>query len=91
MATKKMKYCEYIFRAKKQSNPVDEEFLAHARFLQQRETYKTLKLAIKLGDVGLINRELARCCLLFHGFGQSKYALLSLCMTLQTSAADKVL
>jgi hypothetical protein len=84
---------EYIFLAKEQSDPVDEEFLAHARFLQQMETYKTLKLAIKLGDVGLIKRVLARCCLLFHGSGQSKYAFLSLYMTwlTQTGAADKVL
>jgi hypothetical protein len=84
---------EYIFLAKEQSDPVGEEFLAHARFLQQMETDKTLKLAIKLGDIGLIKEVLARCCLLFHGSGQSKYAFLSLYMTCltQTGAADKVL
>jgi hypothetical protein len=72
---------------------IDEEFSAHAKFLQQMETYKTLKYAIKHADVGLIKRVLARCCLLFHGSGQSKYAFLSLYMVwlTQTNAADKEL
>ena len=70
--------------------PVDYEFSAHAKFLQQMETYKTLKLAIKLGDIGIIQRVFARCCLLFPGSKKSRYAFLSLYMTwlTQTKAAD---
>ncbi len=86
---------QYIFTAKeqspKESEPIDYEFSAHAKFLQQMETYKTLKYAIKHADVGLIKRALARCCLLFHGSNKSKYAFLSLYMTrlTQTDAASK--
>jgi hypothetical protein len=88
---------KYIFTVAEQSpkatEPIDHEFSAHAKFLQQMETYKTLKHAIKHADVGLIKRVLARCCLLFHGSGQSKYAFLSLYMTwlTQTDAADEQL
>jgi len=90
---------KYIFRAAEQSpresetEPIDYEFSAHAKFLQQMETYKTLKYAIKHADVGLIKRALARCCLLFHGSDKSKYAFLSLYMTwlTQTNAASKEL
>jgi hypothetical protein len=88
---------QYIFTATEQSpdesKPTDYEFSAHAKFLQQMETYKTLKYAIKYADIGLIKRVLVRCCLLFHGSGQSKYAFLSLYMTwlTQTDAADKML
>ena len=88
---------QYIFTATEQSpkvsEPIDHEFSAHAKFLQQMETYKTLKYAIKHADVGLIKRALARCCVLFHGSGQTKYAFLSLYMTwlTQTDAADKPL
>jgi hypothetical protein len=76
-----------------ESEPIDYEFSAHAKFLQQMETYKTLKSAIKHADVGLIKRALARCCLLFHGSNKSKYAFLSLYMTwlTQTDAASKEL
>lgn len=38
----------YIFNPKEQWDSTDEEFMAHAKFLQQTETYKTLKQAIKL-------------------------------------------
>lgn len=71
----------------------DQEFTNHARFVQQTETYKTLKYAIKLGDVGLIKRCITRCCLLFHGSNQPKYAFLSLYMVwlTETKAADKPL
>lgn len=88
---------QYIFTVAEQSpdesKPVDYEFSAHAKFLQQMETYKTLKYAIKHADVGLIKRALARCCLLFHGSDKSKYAFLSLYMTwlTQTVAASKEL
>jgi hypothetical protein len=87
----------YIFTYAEQSpdasKPVDIEFSAHAKFLQQMETYKTFKYAIKHADVGLIKRVLARCCLLFHGSDKSKYAFLSLYMTwlTQTDAATKEL
>jgi len=43
------------------------------------ETY--LRLAIKFGDIGLIKRSFARCCLLFPGTTKAKYAFLSLYMT----------
>jgi hypothetical protein len=88
---------QYIFTAAEQSpdedKPIDYEFSAHAKFLQQMETYKTLKYAIKHADVGLIKRAMARCCLLFHGSDKSKYAFLSLYMTwlTQTDAASKEL
>ncbi|KAH7394801.1 hypothetical protein BKA66DRAFT_606463 [Pyrenochaeta sp. MPI-SDFR-AT-0127] len=88
---------QYIFTAAEQSpdesKPVDYEFSARAKFLQQMETYKTVKYAIKHADVGLIKRALARCCLLFHGSDKSKYAFLSLYMTwlTRTDAASKEL
>jgi hypothetical protein len=57
------------------------------------EVYKTLKLAIKRADVGMIRRVIARCCILFHGSSKSKYAFLSLYMTWLTGtlAADEEL
>lgn len=68
-------------RQKALEQPVDYEFSAHSKIAQQMETYLTLKLAIKLGDIGLIKRTFARCCLLFPGTTKSKYAFLSLYMT----------
>jgi hypothetical protein len=55
------------------------------------EVYKSLKLAIKRADIGIIRRVFARCCILLHGSNKSKYAFLSLYMTwlTQTPAADK--
>jgi hypothetical protein len=86
---------QYIFTAAEQSpkvsEPIGHEFSAHSKFLQQMETYKTLKYTIKHADVGLIERVLARCCLLFHGSGQSKYTFLSLYTTWLTDAADEQL
>ena len=88
---------QYIFTASEQSpdesKPIDHEFSAHAKFIQQMETYMTLKYAIKHADVGLIKRAITRCCLLFHGSDKSTYAFLSLYMTwlTQTDAATKEL
>src|SRR5258707_14894587 len=55
------------------SNTVDEEFLSHARYLQQMIVYKTLKYGIKNGDIGLIDRVIGVCCFYFEGTGQSNY------------------
>lgn len=86
---------EYGNKSKPQSRgaPVDLEFSAHAKFLQQMEVYKSLKLAIKLADIGMIRRVIARCCILFNGSSKSKYAFLSLYMTWLTGtpAADEEL
>ena len=70
--------------------PTDYEFSAHAKFLQQMEIYKSLKLPIKLADIGMIRRILPRCCILFCGGNELKYAFLSLYMTwlTHTMAAD---
>ena len=66
---------------KRRKEPVDFEFSAHCKVVQQMETYLTLRLAIKFGDIGLIKRTFARCCLLFPGTTKAKYAFLSLYMT----------
>lgn len=66
---------------------VDQEFIAHCRFIQQMETYMSLKYAIKHADIGIIERIFARCCLLFHGSKKRKYASLSLYMTWLTHTA----
>ena len=68
-------------------------FLAYAKFLQQMETYKTLKYAIKYADVSLIKQALVWYCLLFHGSNKPKYAFLSLYMVwlTQTGAASEEL
>lgn len=73
-----------------QDTEFDYEFSAHAKFVQQMETYKSLKLSIKLGDIGIIRRILAQCCLLFSGTKKTRYSFLSLYMTwlTQTEAAD---
>ncbi|OBT40723.1 hypothetical protein VE00_09786 [Pseudogymnoascus sp. WSF 3629] len=49
------------------NNTVDEEFLSHARYLQQMIVYKTLKYGIKNGDIGLIDRAIGVCCFYFEG------------------------
>lgn len=69
----------------------DQEFVAQCRFIQQMETYKTLKHAIKYADIGTIKRVIARCCAIFHGSKKRKYAFLSLYMTwlTQTDAATQ--
>jgi hypothetical protein len=72
---------------------VDREFLAHARFLQEVETYKTLKYAIKWGDISLIERVINISCFYFKGTKQHNYAneMLYLKWLLQTNACDNVL
>src|SRR5205814_3833344 len=72
---------------------VDQEFLAHIRFLQEAETYKILKYGIKWGDVGLIERVINISCFYFKGMRQEKYAneMLYLKWLLQTNACDDAL
>lgn len=72
---------------------IDQEFVAHCRFIHQMETYKSLKYAIKHADIGIIERTFARCCLLFHGSKKKNYAFLSLYMTwlTQTEASNPAL
>lgn len=65
---------------------VDHEHLAHARFINHVETYKTLKHAIKVGDIGLIERLFPRCALLFFGGNKTRYGHLSLYMTWLTQS-----
>jgi hypothetical protein len=71
----------------------DEELQNHARFLQLAETYIVLKYSIKHADLGLLRRVVSRCCLLFNGSGQYKYAfeMLHLHRLVSTSAASAVL
>ena len=52
----------------------DLEFRNHVLFLQHTQTYLLLKYAIKHADLGLLRRAIDRCCVYFHGSGQSKYA-----------------
>ncbi|KAH8589082.1 hypothetical protein B0O99DRAFT_340651 [Bisporella sp. PMI_857] len=75
------------------NNTVDEEFLSHARYLQQMIVYKTLKYGIKNGDIGLIDRVIGVCCFYFEGTGQSNYAfeMLYLKRLTSTKACDKEL
>ena len=58
----------------KGSAPEDVEFTNHVRFLQEMETYCTLKYATKRGDVGLLQRVISRCCIYFHGAKTFNYA-----------------
>jgi hypothetical protein len=69
---------ELFYTAEQQSNrlerdkkPIDYLYSSPAKFIQQMETYKILQLAIKLGDIGIIQRSFARCCLLFTGSNKS--------------------
>jgi len=68
----------------------DEEFLNHIHFMQQAETYFTLKYAIKHADVGLIERVIHRCCAYFSGSNHSNYAfeMLNFQRLLATEAAS---
>ena len=68
-------------------------FQNHVRFIQDMEVYLTLKFAIKHADIGLIERVIVRCCLLFSGSAKSQYTQLALYLTrlLATKAADQVL
>ena len=69
---------------------IEEEFMNHIHFMQQAETYFTLKYAIKHGDIGLIERVIHRCCLYFNGSNQSNYAfeMLNFQRLLVTEAAS---
>jgi hypothetical protein len=84
-------------RPKKQESeeqpPIDHEFSAHAKFVQQVALYKSLKQAIKYADIGMIQRVIARCCLLFSGDHKYRYSFLSLYMTwlTHTKAASEEL
>ena len=80
-------------KEKYDNNTVDEEFLSHARYLQQMIVYKTLKYGIKNGDIGLIDRVIGVCCFYFEGTGQSNYAfeMLYLKRLTSTKACDKEL
>ena len=81
------------YKEKFANNTVDEEFLSHARYLQQMIVYKTLKYGIKNGDIGLIDRAIGVCCFYFEGTGQSNYAfeMLYLKRLTSTKACDKEL
>lgn len=52
----------------------DLELRNHVLFLQHTQTYLLLKYSIKHADLGLLRRAIDRCCVYFHGSGQSKYA-----------------
>ncbi|KAH6974697.1 hypothetical protein EDB80DRAFT_693140 [Ilyonectria destructans] len=52
----------------------DEELRNHILFLQHTQTYLLLKYSIKHADLGLLRRAIDRCCVYFHGSGQSRYA-----------------
>ena len=57
-----------------ESQKDDEELMNHLRFLQEMETYLTLKYAIRHGDIGLIMRVIPQCCIYFHGGPAKNYA-----------------
>jgi len=52
----------------------DQELRNHILFLQHTQVYLLLKYSIKHADLGLLRRAIDRCCIYFHGSGQSKYA-----------------
>jgi hypothetical protein len=52
----------------------DEELRNHVLFLQHTQVYLLLKYSIKRADLGLLRRAIDRCCVYFHGSGQSRYA-----------------
>jgi hypothetical protein len=52
----------------------DLELRNHVLFLQHTQTYLLLKYSIKHADLCLLCRAIDRCCVYFHGSGQSKYA-----------------
>lgn len=69
------------------SKPADAEFLTHVRFLQLVETYKVLKHAIKLADIGLLSRVLPRICIYFAG-GRNKNYLPEMLRFFQLTSTD---
>jgi hypothetical protein len=52
----------------------DEEVRSHYLSIRHAQTYLLLKYAVKHADIGLLRRAIDRCCIYFHGSGQSKYA-----------------
>ncbi len=52
----------------------DQELRNHILFLQHTQVYLLLKYSIKHADLGLLRRAIDRCCVYFHGSGQSRYA-----------------
>ncbi len=52
----------------------DEERRNHVLVLQHTQNDLLLKYSIKHADIGLLRRAIDRCCVYFHGSGQSKYA-----------------
>lgn len=69
---------------------VDDEFISHARYLQQAMVYKVLKYGIKNADIGLIDRAIGVCCCYSDGSKQYSYAfeMLYLKRSTSTSACD---
>ncbi len=53
----------------------DKEFVTMCRYLQEIETFMTLRYAIAHGDIGLIRRLVDPLCIWFYGAEQSKYGL----------------
>ena len=71
----------------------DEVFRNHVWFIQDMALYLTFKFAIKHADIGLIERVIIRCCLIFAGSGKPRYTQQALYLTrlLATDAAHPVL
>ena len=71
---------------------LDMELVNHIRFIQAVEPYVVLKHAIKHGDIGLLRKAIAHCCVAFHGTSSKNYAreLLHLYRLTATNAADPV-
>lgn len=76
-----------------ESPKVDEEFVNHVRFLQEMETFCTLKYATQHGDVGLLMRIIARLCVYFNGGPAKNYAreMLYLWRLVSTDACTPIL
>ncbi|KAJ5561819.1 hypothetical protein N7535_003718 [Penicillium sp. DV-2018c] len=80
---------DYIFPLYIPMSGQRDEFAAHALFLQQMEVYKTWKLAIKLADIGMIRRVIARVCLLMGGAYEYDMPSFYMAILACTAAADK--
>ena len=63
-----------------ENEAIDEVFRNQIRYIQDMETYLTLKFAIKHADIGLIQDVIVRSCMLFAGGGRTNYANLCLYM-----------
>ena len=53
----------------------DKEFVTMCRYLQEIETFMTLRYAIRHGDIGIIRRLIDPLCVWFYGAEQAKYGL----------------